>query len=125
MASRTSSSGLTAIGLMVVGVSLASLVFFMVVFEVSVPTATKVASLPAESRALIPERVANLDLMNQRQNGIIISVGGVVVGVLVSLFGWNAQRDVQSGTQRRVQGGFECPQCGLISPSTALVDSPY
>lgn len=33
------------------------------------------------------QRVANLDLMNQRQNGIIISAVVLVVGVLMHLFG--------------------------------------
>ena len=81
---------------------------FLVGYDVSVPAAT--ADDPAR-------RVANLERMSTRQTGIVFTGLIAVVGVIMVV---GAGRG-RSGSQlaKRIPGGKVCPECGLISPTSA------
>ena len=71
---RTGGSGLTTLGvLLLIGGGLAA-AYFLFAFDPSVPTGAG-------------GRVNNLGLMQDRQNGILVSVGALIVGTLMLLFG--------------------------------------
>jgi len=67
------------------------------------------------------KRVANIDLMSQRQSGLIVC--GIVAVVGTILFVANPKIETRqgpsSGAAMRLPGGQQCPRCGLISPPTA------
>ena len=81
--------------------------YFVAGFDTTV--ATSIASMP---------RVNNLGLMADRQNGLIVSVGAAIVGVILLLAGELGGRQQRSHA-RVVQGGLECPSWGLFSPTIA------
>ena len=119
---------LQRIGAALMAVGMVGALYFLLFFNVSAARAldsqpTPLVSTPPGDLRAITERVSNLDLMGLRQTGATVSglfavVGAILLTNPISLSA--ARRPMpDSGRQRKVTGGFECPSCGLISPATA------
>ena len=91
-------------------------VYFFAIFETSV----EVPVTQVMGQSVGGGRVNNLGLMNQRQNGIIISCVAAIIGLMLMVVARIAPGRVRNLTSAgRVPDGLVCPNCGLISPETA------
>ena len=61
--------------------------------------------------------VENIGLMNDQQNGIVISCAVAIIGALLVVAGRVGDRSVSAA--QAVGNGIECPRCHLINPATA------
>ena len=105
---NTKSLGLT---LMIAG--MAGALYFFIAFNTSI----EVPKSEVLGQAIGGNRINNIGLMNDRQNGLILS--GIIAIVGAILFVAPQQRREPSGSVVHVRGGKVCPACRLISPETA------
>ena len=104
------------VGALVVIASALALLYLFVGFDTTVavtaaPTTTEQALGLAANGT---ERVENIGRLNQRQNGVIASSAGAVIGVLLFLIGTRTAAAVV----RPLGRGLVCPACGLINPQS-------
>lgn len=103
-------------GAVVMFLGILGAVYFFAIFDTSV----EVPVTQGIGQSVGGGRVNNLGLMNQRQNGIIISCVAAIIGLILMVVGRIVPRRVRNLTPTgRVPGGLVCPNCGLISPETA------
>lgn len=88
--------------LLLIGGALGALSFYSLDTSVAVPTETFMGETIGGGR------VNNLGLMADRQNGLLISVGASIVGVLLLLF---APHRVDNESQSSNASEMKCPQC--------------
>jgi hypothetical protein len=101
-------------GVLLCAVGTVAALYFFTVFDTSV----EVPISEIMGHTVGGEHVNNLGIMNQRQNGIVISCVIALIGLILLLVG----RITPHGTQivARTAGGFVCPACGFLNPETAL-----
>src|SRR5262245_39028439 len=106
-------SPLKPLGAVLCVVGIVGAFYFLLAFDTSV----EVPKTQIAGQTIGGQRVNNLGLMNDRQNGIIISGVVAIIGAVLFVVSTNIRGAALR--PRRVGDGLECPECGLLNPSSA------
>jgi len=85
-------SGLSTLGCILLIIGLITVAYFWLVFDVGVKVEIPEVTILGETFGGETYRVANLDKMNQRQNGVVAGVGLSILGALLLGFGEVSRR---------------------------------
>ena len=97
-------------GLFLVLTGLGGAIYFFGFFDVSV----EVPRITILGTSMGGERVVNLGLLNQRQNGILFGFGAAIVGAILLYLGRDTILTVRPGQKK-------CPLCAEIIRAEAMV----